>query len=75
MDAMSVNNYQYPEYKVQKPWGFNAVGAVNRQPYTREAASTQTDFSLTNKHGTPNQSQPIPGHDENYVARALDLLV
>ena len=74
MGVTGVNFYQNPEYKVNNRWGLNAIEAVNRQPYTGEIASAQTDFSLTNKHGTSNQSQPIPGHDVNYVARTLDLL-
>lgn len=74
MGVTGVNFYQNPEYKVNNHWGHNAIGAVNRQPYTGETASAQTNFSLTNKHGTSNQSQPIPGHDVNYVARTLDLL-
>lgn len=80
MGVTGINFYQNPEYKVNNRWGFNVggvntVGAVNRQPYTGEAATAQTDFSLTSKHGTSNQSQPIPGHDVNYVARTFDLLV
>jgi len=73
MGATGINFYQNPEYKVNNRWWFN-VGAVNRQPYTGEAATAQTNFSLTSKHGTSNQSQPIPGHDVNYVARTFDLL-
>ena len=69
-----------PYYQINKPWGLNtgginAVGAVNTQPqYTGESTGGLVGFSLTNKHGTSNQSQPIPGHDINYVARTLDLL-
>ena len=63
MGVSNVNNYQYPEYKVNNPWGYNAgaVGAVNpsTEVFTPTVASTSNTNLFSGRYSGINENLEI----------------